>query len=83
MGFITSRCSGNEPTLLPLPLGKDRSEPINNTEIYGRSRVKVKVEPRLTFYAWPLYIASILLTDVNFTCVAWKSYARVEINPTY
>ena len=76
------------PCSFPFPTGRTERaaeiEPINNIEaIYGRSRVKVKVEPRLTFtFTRGLsYIASILLTDVNFTCVAWKNYARVEINP--
>ena len=65
------------PCSFPFPTGRTERaaeiEPINNIEaIYGRSRVKVKVEPRLTFtFTRGLsYIASILLTDVNFTCVA-------------
>ena len=65
------------PRSFPFPTGRTERaaeiEPISNIEaIYGRSRVKVKVEPRLTFTftSGLSYIASILLTDVNFTCVA-------------
>ena len=90
--YIRSRARTDEKFTFmrsfPFPTGRTEGaaeiEPINNIEaIYGRSRVKVKVEPRLTFtFTRGLsYIASILLTDVNFTCVAWKNYARVEINP--
>ena len=51
--------------------------------MYGRSRVKVKVEPHSTF---PLtrglsYIVSISFTLVNFTCVRTENYATTEINP--
>ena len=45
---------------------------VDKTEaMYGRSRVNVKVEPRLTFtFTRGLsYIASVLSTRVKFTCI--------------
>ena len=57
---------------------------VNNIEtMSGRSRVNVKVEPRLTFtFVHGLsYIASISFTRVHFTCVLTQEVRDGENQP--